>query len=240
MPVSAVDVRLWGKSRGLTRSYPVICHLLDTAAAAGALWDMTLTDEAKAQVAWRLGVPVGVCRQWLCLWAGLHDIGKISPPFQTMVPEAYKVVADNPAYVRRPGAERERLRHDVAGHWALTQILADWNYPQASPPSRSPHHQVAQLLGCHHGCFHRALEAKHLKNLEGWMPELGGPGWAAHRREHAEVVRHLVGGDGGVPALERALPADVAVRFLGMIVVCSPQGQWINGQLLKSNGGFAN
>jgi 3-oxoacyl-[acyl-carrier protein] reductase len=22
--------------------------------------------------------------------------------------------------------------------------------------------------------------------------------------------------------------------------LCSPQGQWINGQLLKSNGGFAN
>ncbi|WP_406515637.1 CRISPR-associated endonuclease Cas3'' [Streptomyces sp. NBC_00873] len=219
MPVSAVDVRLWGKSRGLTRSYPVICHLLDTAAAAGALWDMTLTDEAKAQVARRLGVSVEVCRQWLCLWAGLHDIGKISPPFQAMVPEAYKVLADNPAYVHKPGAERERLRHDVAGHWALTQILADWNYPQASPPSRSPHHQVAQLLGGHHGCFHRALEAKHLKNLEGWMPELGGPGWAAQRREHAEAVRHLVGGDGGVPALERALPADVAVRFLGMIVV---------------------
>lgn len=106
---------------------------------------MTLTDKAKAQVAWRLGVPVGVCRQWLCLWAGLHDIGKISPPFQAMVPEAYKVVADNPAYVRRPGAERERLRHDVAGHWALTQILADWNYPQASPP---PDLRIVRSLSC--------------------------------------------------------------------------------------------
>ncbi|MER5910071.1 CRISPR-associated endonuclease Cas3'' [Streptomyces sp. NPDC001982] len=219
MTVPTVDVRLWGKHRGLTSSYPAICHLLDTAAVAGALWDVTLTDEARARTARRLGVSAEVCRQWLCLWAGLHDIGKVSPPFQAMVPEAYKALADDPAYVHKPGAERESLRHDAAGHWALTQILAEWNYPQARTPSQSPHHQVAQLLGGHHGCFHRSLEIKHLKDLEGWMPGLGGPGWAAQRRAHAEAVRHLVGGDGGVPALERALPADVAVRFLGMIVV---------------------
>ncbi|MFE2490061.1 CRISPR-associated helicase Cas3' [Streptomyces mirabilis] len=226
MAASAVDARLWGKARGLISSYPVICHLLDTAAVAGALWDMTLTEEARALTARRLGVSVEVCRQWLCLWAGLHDIGKISPPFQAMVPEIYKALADDPAYVHKPGSEREKLRHDVSGHWALTQILAEWGYAQARTPSQSPHHQVAQLLGGHHGCFHRALEGKHLKNLEGWMPGLGGPGWEGQRRAHAEAVRRLVGGEAGVPALEQALPADVAVRFLGMIVVAD----WLASQ----------
>lgn len=219
MSVPTVDVRLWGKSKGLTRSYPVVCHLLDTAAVAGALWDVTLTDEARTRIARRLGVPVEVCRQWLSLWAGLHDIGKVSPPFQAMVPEAYKVLADDPAYAHKPGAERDKLRHDVAGHWALTQILADWGYPQVRIPSRSTHHQVAQLLGGHHGCFHIPLEPKHLKNLEGWMPGLGGPGWAAQRREHAESVRRLVGGNAEVPVPAGTLPADVAVRFVGLIVV---------------------
>ncbi|MFF3663196.1 HD domain-containing protein [Streptomyces olivochromogenes] len=103
MAASAVDARLWGKARGLTTSCPVICHLLNTAADAGALWDMTLTEEARALTAQRLGVSVEACRQWLCLWAGLHDIGKISPPFQAMVPETYKALTDAPRAPLRTG-----------------------------------------------------------------------------------------------------------------------------------------
>lgn len=219
MAPTAVDARLWGKNRGLTGPYPVVCHLLDTAAVAGALWDVTLTDEARDRVAGRLGVSVTVCRQWLSLWAGLHDIGKISPPFQAMVPNVFKELKDDPAYGRVAGSEEEPLRHDVAGHWALTQVLADWGYPQARTPSRSPHHQVAQLLGGHHGCFHRALEPKHLRDPAGWMPGLGGSGWVVQRREHADAVRGLVGGGEVLPVPEGPLPADVAVRFLGLIVV---------------------
>lgn len=226
MAVPVVDARLWGKNKGLTRSYPVVCHLLDAAAVAGALWDLTLTVEARARTAERLGVPEEVCRQWLCLWAGLHDIGKVSPPFQAMVPEAYEVLAGDREYAHEPGAERERLRHDAAGHWALTQILADWGYPQARHPSRSPHHQVAQLLGGHHGCFHRPLERKHLQDVQGWMPGLGGAGWAVQRREHADAVRRLVAGDGVVPVPQGPLPAEVAVRFLGLIVVAD----WLSSQ----------
>ncbi|MEU4093013.1 CRISPR-associated endonuclease Cas3'' [Streptomyces sp. NPDC026673] len=223
---AAVDARLWGKSRGLPGSYPVVCHLLDTAAVAGALWDVTLTDEARDRVASQLGASVTACRQWLCLWAGLHDIGKISPPFQAMVPGVFKGLADDPTYQGAAGSEKERLRHDVAGHWALTQILAEWGYPQTRTPSRSPHHQVAQLLGGHHGCFHRALEPKHLRDPVGWMPGLGGSGWEIQRREHADAVRRLIGGDEAVPVPQGALPADVAVRLLGLIVVAD----WLASQ----------
>jgi CRISPR-associated endonuclease/helicase Cas3 len=219
MAVLAVDTRLWGKNRGLTRSYPLVCHLLDTAGVAGALWDLTLTDAARHRMAQRLGVPVEVCRRWLCLWAGLHDIGKITPPFQVMVPAVYEELADQPEYAHAAGAQAERLRHDAAGHWGLTQILAEWGYPQARMPSRSPHHQVAQLLGGHHGCFPRALEPKELQNPERYMPGLGGPGWGEQRRAHADAVRSLVGAGDLLPAPERALPADVAVRLLGLIVV---------------------
>jgi hypothetical protein len=36
-----VDLRLWGKSRGLPGRYPLVCHLLDSGAAARCLWDVT-------------------------------------------------------------------------------------------------------------------------------------------------------------------------------------------------------
>ena len=160
MAVLAVDTRLWGKNRGLTRSYPLVCHLLDTAGVAGALWDLTLTDAARHRMAQRLGVPVEVCRRWLCLWAGLHDIGKITPSFQVMVPAVYEELADQPEYAHAAGAQAERLRHDAAGHWGLTQILAEWGYPQARMPSRSPHHQVAQLLGAIMAAFRARVGAE--------------------------------------------------------------------------------
>ncbi|MFF2651705.1 CRISPR-associated helicase Cas3' [Streptomyces sp. NPDC058045] len=226
MALSAVDVRLWGKSRGLTRPYPLVCHLLDTAVVAGALWDVTLTDGTRERLARQSGASVDVCRQWLCLWAGLHDLGKISPPFQAMVPDAYKSVTQDGRYSHTPGAETERLRHDVAGHWAMTQLLADWGYPQARTPSRSPHHQIAQLLGGHHGRFHRALEPKHLRNLEGHLPGLGGTEWAAQRRTHADAVARMVGSGAPIPSLQAPLPADVAVQFLGLIVVAD----WLASQ----------
>lgn len=226
MAVSAVDARLWGKNKGLTRSYPLICHLLDTAATVGALWDATLTDEARDGIAGRLGVSAGTCRQWVCLWAGLHDIGKVSPPFQAMVPEAYKALCDRPEYAHAEGAERDRLRHDAAGHWALAQVLADWGYPQIRRPSGSASQQIAQMLGGHHGCFHRALEAKHLRAPGAWQPGLGGPGWADQRSRHADAVRRLVVGGGQDHLPEGALPADVAVRLLGLIVVAD----WLSSQ----------
>ena len=50
------------------------------------------------------------------------------------------------------------------------------------------------------------------------MPGLGGPGWGDTAR-HADAVRSLVGAGDLLPAPERALPADVAVRLLGLIVV---------------------
>ncbi|MFE1781291.1 CRISPR-associated helicase Cas3' [Streptomyces sp. NPDC059506] len=226
MTASAVDGRMWGKDKGLPRSYPLVCHLLDTAAVAGALWDAALTGPARARLAGRLGVPEEVCRQWLCLWAGLHDIGKITPPFQAMVPDAYRSLSLDPVYTHASGAERERLRHDVAGHWALAEIFAEWGYPQGRLMSRAVYQQVAQLLGGHHGCFHQVLEAKKLRAPAAWVPGLGGPGWSGQRRSHAEAVRDLVGAGLETPVPQGVLPAEVAVVLLGLVVVAD----WLASQ----------
>ncbi|MGP8304476.1 HD domain-containing protein [Streptomyces inhibens] len=50
MPEQLVDARVWGKERQLARRYPLICHLLDTAAVAGVLWERVLTDSARARL----------------------------------------------------------------------------------------------------------------------------------------------------------------------------------------------
>ncbi|MGY4970336.1 HD domain-containing protein [Streptomyces nigrescens] len=69
-----VDARVWGKSRGLDRRYPLLCHLLDTAAVAGVLWDRVLTEPARRRLAVAVGVEEARLRRLISLWAGLHDV----------------------------------------------------------------------------------------------------------------------------------------------------------------------
>lgn len=84
-----LDARLWGKhaglgkdARGADHAHPLICHLLDTAAVAELVWDGLLTAHQRSMVVEALRVSPGQARVLAAFWAGLHDIGKISVPFQ--------------------------------------------------------------------------------------------------------------------------------------------------------------
>lgn len=84
-----LDARLWGKhaglgqnARGTDHTHPLICHLLDTAAVAELVWDELLTGHQRSMVVEALQVSPGQARALAAFWAGLHDIGKISVPFQ--------------------------------------------------------------------------------------------------------------------------------------------------------------
>lgn len=74
---------LWGKKTDDGTYYPLLAHLVDTAAAMKALLDVWLPDT----LAKRLIALVGVddregLTQILCSLAAYHDIGKINPTFQ--------------------------------------------------------------------------------------------------------------------------------------------------------------
>ncbi|GAA0990892.1 CRISPR-associated endonuclease Cas3'' [Streptomyces rhizosphaericus] len=220
---TGLDARLWGKEKGLLRPYPLICHLLDTAAVAGRLWDVMLGARSRGLIAERLGLGEDASRRLVCCWAGLHDLGKITPPFQSMSASRYAVLAADEAYAPVPGAEGKRgLRHERATHWALTGLFAEWGYPHGRL-SQSVAHQVAQLLGGHHGVFGCALEASKLRAPEVWEPGLGGPGWAGQRAVHAGVVRALTGA-GGAPS--GRLSGEAAVVVAGVVVVAD----WLASQ----------
>ncbi|WP_030267603.1 CRISPR-associated endonuclease Cas3'' [Streptomyces violens] len=219
-----LDARFWGKERGLPRPYPVICHLLDTAAVFGALWDALIGDRVRDRLAQALGLTVGEARAVLSFWAGLHDLGKITPPFQAQVPEAFAAVKSDPAYEFARGAERERaFRHEMATHWALAHLLGEAEYPGGSSMRQAVSHQVAQLLSGHHGCYGSVLKAKELARASEYRSGLGEEGWAAQRRIHFAELRRITGAD-AVP--RRGLPAELAVIVTGMVVVAD----WLASQ----------
>ncbi|MFI7276256.1 CRISPR-associated endonuclease Cas3'' [Streptomyces sp. NPDC049879] len=222
---TALDCRLWGKEHGLDRPYPVVCHLLDTGAVYRVLWDTVLGATTRERIAAALGLTVEAARDVTAFWAALHDLGKITPPFQAQVPAAFARLSGESVYRSAPGAERQReFRHEMATHWALVNLLAEVGYPMDYGKRRqSVAHQVAQLLGGHHGRFSGVLSKKELLLGSAVQPALGEEGWAEQRRLHLGEVRRVLGAE-AVPA--GGLPPELAVVVCGLVVVAD----WLASQ----------
>ncbi|MDH6120956.1 CRISPR-associated endonuclease/helicase Cas3 [Kitasatospora sp. GAS204A] len=221
-----LDARLWGKSAELPRPYPVVCHLLDTVAVAGALWDQMVSPRSRARIAAELGLSVAEGRQMVCFWAGLHDIGKISPPFQALDKAAFAGVAGDPRYGEGAGraVAGPALRHETVTHWALAEFFAQCGYPTSRLVDLSASHQIAQLLGGHHGCFGEPLRKKELANPTAYQPGLGEHGWREQRTAHAVAVRRLTG---AVAVPQGALSGPTAAVVTGLVVVAD----WLASQV---------
>ncbi|GAA2258399.1 CRISPR-associated helicase/endonuclease Cas3 [Streptomyces atrovirens] len=208
---------MWGKERGLPHPYPLICHLLDVAAVFGGLWDALLHPRLRERIATELGLGVEQARAELACWAGMHDLGKITPPFQAQVPEVFKELAGDKNYVAAPGAEKlTRFRHEQGTHWALVSLLTEAGYPVSRVQARSLPHQVAQMLGGHHGCFGDVVTARQAASASQYQAGLGQRGWDEQRRCHLDAVQRVVGAK-AVPTGE--LSAATAVRVYGLIVL---------------------
>ncbi len=189
----------------------------------GVLWDVLLGEGTRARIGGALGLPVGDARSVVSFWAGLHDVGKITPGLQAQLPEACTRLSTDPVFASARGVEHlPVLRHETASHWAVAALLAEAGYPQGR---RRPgggqslrgavSHQVAQLLGGHHGVFGEVLPARELSRPAAYQPGLGGGGWAEQRRLHFEELRRVTGA-GAVPA--GRLPAELAVVVWGLVV----------------------
>ncbi len=203
------DESVWGKSRGLDPElppYPLVRHLLDTAAMALHLWDVYLSDSQWRSIAEGMGFAGELerARGVVGLCAGLHDIGKLSG-FQ---------------FCSRHGAENlgpllsadraqvggERLGHDVAGMRVATDVLAVLGFDADGETAAAE--RVAEIIGGHHGRYHRSEGGSGLAFL-------GGQAWARQRAAHASVVFDLLGS----PVAPESFRAAPAVLVTGVVVL---------------------
>jgi CRISPR-associated endonuclease/helicase Cas3 len=235
--MSMIDARVLGKSQGLDQPYPLMGHLLDTAMVAGALWEAVLTPFQRAAIASAVGAEVGTAKRVIMFWAGLHDLGKITPQFQDMLiqerPDHGAFLAEETySHDRSRDGKAEGLRHELATNRTLPQLLAGAGYPVAGRAAGLLVSQIGQVLGGHHGRYPRGIEEKDLVNPLLLCPELGSEGWAEQRKSHMEALREVVGcpagpvGDAGALSSGRGMPVALAVVIAGLVIVAD----WLASQ----------
>ncbi|WP_345944000.1 CRISPR-associated helicase Cas3' [Streptomyces sp. SID3212] len=227
-----VDVRVWGKERGLGVPYPLIGHLVDTGVVAGELWDGFLAGAQQRAVAGVLGVAPGEARSVVSFWAGLHDVGKIQPGFQfqreVLRHASAAALMGDEAFAGRVAGDDgvTLLGHQVASARVLPELLVRVGYPEVSGPLAGRLVvRVAQMLGGHHGRYPELPRGRYAFDPVGDHPELGVGGWEAQRREHVAALREVLGHPAAVPAGAR-LPVEVAVVVAGLVVVAD----WLASQ----------
>lgn len=204
-----VDESAWGKARGLDPAlppYPLVRHLLDAAAMALHLWDVYLSENQRVGIAEGMGLEGDLerARALVGLCAGLHDIGKLSG-FQFCSAHGVRHLSEE---LRADRAKMgvERAGHDVAGMAAAAEVLAELGFEDDDEFHAVQ--RVAEIIGGHHGRFHRVDNSV--------APAfLGGDVWARQRAAHAAVVHEAL----GFPVVPESFKAPAAVLVTGVVIL---------------------
>lgn len=186
MSSNLVELLVWGKSRGLgsdsgrPRTYPLICHLLDTAAFAGRVWDEYLADRLRQWLSDQLGLSLEETRAFVMLVAGLHDVGKACPGFQFRDEDGLAALTGYP----RDGDFGD---HAAAGQlWLGAALAAKFGW---SPDLAEA---VAEVVGGHHGFF-TTMDRRDYHPEKVKVKGLGRGPWGTQRTAIAAAVQEIVG-----------------------------------------------
>ncbi|NTW39884.1 MAG: CRISPR-associated endonuclease Cas3'', partial [Cellulomonadaceae bacterium] len=214
------DLALWGKRAGLSEPYPLLCHLLDTAASAGVLWDRWLRRGLRDLLTSALapGDP-DLARRRMQAVAGLHDLGKASP-WQGQVGAQRQ-----PQWARAFRSQLEGVGYDfpVPHYWQVSRHEAVGLTSLHGAPI--PGHldptcaYAAVVAGGHHGTFHDLMAVNRFLPKE-LMTSCSGR-WGEQQQAHKDAVFDALGldarGDEGRLTGPRAAAALVCMA--GLVVL---------------------
>jgi CRISPR-associated endonuclease/helicase Cas3 len=160
--------------------HPLLCHMVDVATVTLALWHHVLPHATKQRIAHALGLSVEEAGMLVAWIAGLHDLGKASPPFTHRVTpqNIHRLYEGTPFEKRRDPEPAKVAPHGYVTASELPEIL------QAEPFGFSPAlaEQISVMIGGHHGVFPRD---ENLESIKHNLDYRGGQRWIEARRQLA-------------------------------------------------------
>jgi len=162
----------WAKtSKGVDgRWHPLILHMLDVAASAGAILERE-PESTRERMAATLGMKWEDARAWLLLVVACHDLGKASPGFQCKW--------ENLSGMDAGRSPNTKINHAFVSQVALSEILQKNSWPEELAEL------VADAVGCHHG---ERASPSILDRLMGDTRALGKDEWTEARRSLVELL----------------------------------------------------
>jgi len=159
--------------------HPALCHLIDVGQVANQMWNSVFRKRVRAWVSARLGLAnEEAAGAWLAFWAATHDIGKVTPCFQSQGnSQLLRSRLQSAGFDFPVGSEP----HGYMSTKVLTEELA---FPHCKWPAVEERvaRNVAIAVGGHHGIFPT--------NWERICSPLGKDCWANARRQIlAELAR---------------------------------------------------
>lgn len=205
---------LWAKWSGVTQQpnsyHPLLCHLIDVAQCAEAMWRRALPDTWKHRLATDLGFDdLTLTARWVIFWAGLHDLGKACPGFQFQIPSptVQALLSERFTAAGLPATPAPWIGHgDVSAH-ALRALLKD-SFGLPGPAALA----VALAVGGHHGRFPSPDDLMNLPSAS-----LGGAPWEAARRHYTRWLAAALGIQDAPPPIR--VPHAAAMALAGFVSV---------------------
>lgn len=175
--------QVWGKSRGLDETYPLVCHLLDAGLAARYLFVDYLSPGQRAVIARGLcGGDESAAQTLAVLVAAAHDVGKCTPGFQVLAPADFRASGADPW----PGMAAS----SVVGHPDAGAVHFEEWLERRGVTGRLAR-QLALVVGGHHGRY----PAVFAKNAVSTGVGRGEGTWHERRDEILDLsVDSLLGG----------------------------------------------
>ncbi len=177
---------IWGKVPKKRRRplvyHPLVCHLIDVAAVAEIYWEDVFSKYLKTQVG-HLFQNQETTKRWLMFLAGLHDLGKSTPIFQSQVPELAEKL-------KRYGLETYNIK---IYHSILSGEIFYRHLKSGELGFRIEDKFISKLryvIGGHHGIFQSVGSFREIEN-----EHIGCGNWKDVQKKLIQIVADFCGFD---------------------------------------------
>lgn len=222
---------LWAKTGSGESSHlwsPLYVHLLDSSFVAGLLWDEWLGEAVRRDITRELGGNMAAARALACWLAGVHDIGKATPSFQSKVRDrAERVMGTGLAVPSMRGVKP--YSHAWMGELIMRRWLSEergWADYDRGGKGLTAAIEYASVVGGHHGAPPSSLDLKEIDDHQRHAPNeaMGNDVWREVQREMLEFVSSFSGFGCFEETLMRARLSTTSLVLLNGIVIMA---DWI-------------
>lgn len=174
---------LWAKLPRAEKSpdafHPLLCHMIDVAVVAGAMWRDVLSATTRRSISAALGLSESQAEGWILYLAALHDLGKASPAFQLRVEAQHLATLYSSLGAAPPGIKASDCPHGRVTAKELPELL---RIDKALAKS------LSVAIGGHHGLFPTSDDLLNRCRMEG----TGRGAWKQVRKEIVEYLADLL------------------------------------------------